>query len=228
MHIGLKIFIWGVLGLVVFGALLFGPAGTFDYWQAWVFLAAFVSTTIGPTIYLARNDPAALQRRMRSGPLAEGRTIQKFIVIGAFLGFFAMMVLSACDHRYGWSSVPAAVCVIGDVLVMTGLGIAMLVVIQNRYAASTVRVEAGPDIGLRRSLQNCPTPDVRRERGHDDRHTAGTGLLLGDVHPRPRHTGVGVPHPRRGKTTDARTQRVPRIPATGALPVGALRVVAVE
>lgn len=101
MHIGLKIFIWGVLGLVVFGALLFGPAGTFDYWQAWVFLAAFVSTTIGPTIYLARNDPAALQRRMRSGPLAEGRTIQKFIVIGAFLGFFAMMVLSACDHRYG-------------------------------------------------------------------------------------------------------------------------------
>lgn len=102
MHIGLKIFIWGVLGLVVFGALLFGPAGTFDYWQAWVFLAAFVSTTIGPTIYLARNDPAALQRRMRSGPLAEGRTIQKFIVIGAFLGFFAMMVLSACDHRYGW------------------------------------------------------------------------------------------------------------------------------
>lgn len=127
MHIGLKIFIWGVLGLVVFGALLFGPAGTFDYWQAWVFLAAFVSTTIGPTIYLARNDPAALQRRMRSGPLAEGRTIQKFIVIGAFLGFFAMMVLSACDHRYGWSSVPAAVCVIGDVLVMTGLGIAMLV-----------------------------------------------------------------------------------------------------
>lgn len=45
MHIGLKIFIWGVLGLVVFGALLFGPAGTFDYWQAWVFLAAFVSTT---------------------------------------------------------------------------------------------------------------------------------------------------------------------------------------
>lgn len=116
MHIGLKIFIWGVLGLVVFGALLFGPAGTFDYWQAWVFLAAFVSTTIGPTIYLARNDPAALQRRMRSGPLAEGRTIQKFIVIGAFLGFFAMMVLSACDHRYGWSSVPAAVCVIAGVM----------------------------------------------------------------------------------------------------------------
>ncbi|SOJ54284.1 hypothetical protein MSIMFB_01783 [Mycobacterium simulans] len=143
MKIGFKTLIWTVCGLVVFGAVLFWPAGTFNYWQAWVFLAVFVVATIAPSLYLARTDPAALQRRMRSGPFAEGRTVQKFIIIGAFLGFFAMMVVSAFDRRFGWSSVPAAVCVIGDVLVVTGLGIAMLVVIQNSYAASTVRVEAG-------------------------------------------------------------------------------------
>lgn len=137
MHIGLKIFIWGVLGLVVFGALLFGPAGTFDYWQAWVFLAAFVSTTIGPTIYLARNDPAALQRRMRSGPLAEGRTIQKFIVIGAFLGFFAMMVLSACDHRYGWSVRVEA----GQILASDGL---YKIVRHPMYAGNVVMMTGIP------------------------------------------------------------------------------------
>ncbi|SON61264.1 hypothetical protein MSIMFI_02769 [Mycobacterium simulans] len=143
MKIGFKTLIWTVCGLVVFGAVLFWPAGTFNYWQAWVFLAVFVVATIAPSLYLARTDPAALQRRMRSGPFAEGRTVQKFIIIAAFLGFFAMMVVSAFDRRFGWSSVPAAVCVIGDVLVVTGLGIAMLVVIQNSYAASTVRVEAG-------------------------------------------------------------------------------------
>jgi len=42
----------------------------------------------------------------------------------------------------GWSSVPAWLSVIGDVLVAVGLGIAMLVVIQNSYAASAVTVEA--------------------------------------------------------------------------------------
>ena len=28
-----------IIGFVIVGALLFGPAGTFDYWQAWAFLA---------------------------------------------------------------------------------------------------------------------------------------------------------------------------------------------
>jgi protein-S-isoprenylcysteine O-methyltransferase Ste14 len=54
-----------------------------------------------------------------------------------------MFVLSALDHRFGWSAVPAAVAVLGDVLVAIGLGVAMLVVVQNGYAAANVTVEAG-------------------------------------------------------------------------------------
>ena len=131
------------IGLVVVGLILFVPAGTLDYWQAWVFITVFTIATIVPSLYLGRTNPAALQRRMHGGPLAEARTVQKFIIIGAFLGLFAMMALSAYDHRVGWSPVPAAVCIIGDVLVVGGLTIGMLVVIQNSYAAATVRVEAG-------------------------------------------------------------------------------------
>ncbi|HEY1441812.1 MAG TPA: isoprenylcysteine carboxylmethyltransferase family protein [Mycobacterium sp.] len=132
-----------IIGLVVLGLILFVPAGTLDYWQAWVFIAVFTIATIVPSLYLGRTNPAALQRRMHGGPLAEARTVQKFIIIGAFLGLFAMMALSAYDHRVGWSPVPAAVCIIGDVLVVGGLTIGMLVVIQNSYAAATVKVEAG-------------------------------------------------------------------------------------
>ncbi|MDT5219224.1 MAG: hypothetical protein QOF15_1329 [Mycobacterium sp.] len=131
-----------VCGLAVLGFVLFYPAGTVHYWQAWVFIAAFTAATIVPTIYLGRTDPAALQRRMRAGPRAETRTVQKFIIVGAFATLFAMMVLSALDHRFGWSSVPPVVALIGDVLVMVGIGIAMLVVVQNSYAAATVTVEA--------------------------------------------------------------------------------------
>jgi protein-S-isoprenylcysteine O-methyltransferase Ste14 len=131
-----------VCGLAVLGFVLFYPAGTFHYWQAWVFIAAFMAATTVPTIYLGRTDPAALQRRMRAGPRAETRTVQKFIIVGAFAALFAMMVLSALDHRFGWSSVPPVVALIGDVLVVVGIGIAMLVVVQNSYAAATVTVEA--------------------------------------------------------------------------------------
>jgi protein-S-isoprenylcysteine O-methyltransferase Ste14 len=131
-----------IFGLGLLGFILFYPAGTFHYWQAWVFIAAFTAATIVPTIYLGRTNPAALRRRMRAGPRAESRTVQKLIIIGAFVTLFAMMVLSVLDHRFGWSSVPPVVAFIGDALVVVGLGIAMLVVVQNSYAAATVTVEA--------------------------------------------------------------------------------------
>ena len=46
-----------------FGVLLFVPAGTVNYWQAWVFIAVFIAATMLPSIYLAVNDPEALRRR---------------------------------------------------------------------------------------------------------------------------------------------------------------------
>ncbi|WP_134429861.1 methyltransferase family protein [Mycobacterium ulcerans] len=131
-----------IVGLVAFGLIVFIPAGTFDYWQAWVFMAVFAVATLVPSIYLGRTNPAALQRRIHAGPRAESRGIQKVIITATFVALFAMVALSALDHRFGWSSVPTAVCLIGDLLIATGLGIAMLVVIQNGYAAATITVES--------------------------------------------------------------------------------------
>jgi protein-S-isoprenylcysteine O-methyltransferase Ste14 len=143
MKTGIRVTASSVFGLATFALILFLPAGTLDYWQAWVFIAVFTGATIVPTIYLARTNPAALQRRMRAGPRAETRTAQKFIATGAFLGLLGMMAFSAFDHRMGWSTVPVWVCLLGDVLVAIGLTIAMLVVIQNGYAAANVTVETG-------------------------------------------------------------------------------------
>lgn len=138
-----------IWGLAVLGSLLFLPAGTLNYWQAWVFIGVFTAATLIPSSYLARTNPAALRRRISGGPLAEGRAIQKIVIIGAFLDLFAMVVFSVFDHRMGWSSVPAWGCLLGDVLIAAGIGIAMLVILQNNYAAATVRVEAGQSVASR-------------------------------------------------------------------------------
>ncbi|MFZ1161925.1 MAG: methyltransferase [Mycobacterium sp.] len=131
------------LGLAAFAAMLFLPAGTFHYWQAWAFLAVFALSTWIPSVYLMRTNPAALERRMHVGPSAETRPLQRILMAVIFICFPAMFVVSALDHRFGWSPVPASVSVIGDVLVATGLGLAMVVIIQNSYAAANVTVEAG-------------------------------------------------------------------------------------
>lgn len=136
----------GVIGTALFIVMLFLPAGTFRYWQGWAFLVVFAIATWLPSLYLMRTNPAALQRRMRAGPFSETRTVQKIIASIAFTSLAAMVVVSALDHRFGWSSVPVAVCVLGDVLVAIGLVASMLVIIQNSYAAATVTVEAGQQV----------------------------------------------------------------------------------
>jgi protein-S-isoprenylcysteine O-methyltransferase Ste14 len=131
-----------IVGLLAFGLMLFLPAGTFHYWQAWVFLAVFALSTWIPSLYLMRTNPAALERRMHAGPLKETRVVQKIISAIAFSSLVALIVFSVFDHRFGWSTVPAPISVIGDVLVALGLGVAMLVVIQNGYAAANITVES--------------------------------------------------------------------------------------
>ena len=146
MKIALQTVASGLFGLAFFAALLFWPAGTLDYWQAWVFIAVFLVSTLLPSIYLAVRDPAALQRRMKAGPTAETRLVQKLIITGTVLAVVAVLVLSALDHRFGWAPVATPVVVIGNVLVAVGLVLAQLVVIQNSYAAATITVEAGQKV----------------------------------------------------------------------------------
>jgi protein-S-isoprenylcysteine O-methyltransferase Ste14 len=146
MKIALQTIASTLIGLAVFGLLVFWPAGTFDYWQGWAFIAVFAAATTIPSLYLAATDPAALRRRMQAGPAAETRPLQKLIISFAFVSLGATIVVSALDFRFGWSSVPAAISVIGDVLVALGLGIAMLVVIQNSYASANITVESGQEL----------------------------------------------------------------------------------
>jgi len=137
----LRVALSSLASLVVFMLLLFAPAGTLNYWQGWAFLGVFAVVSLVPTIFLGRLDPATVERRMNAGPAAETRPVQKAVVVGIILCFTGILVVSGFDHRLGWSTVPAAISVLGDVMVAVGLGMAMLVVFQNRYAAANIVVE---------------------------------------------------------------------------------------
>jgi protein-S-isoprenylcysteine O-methyltransferase Ste14 len=127
-----------ILALVM-GAILFVGAGTFDYWQAWIFLAAYFGASLAMTFYLLKYDPALAARRMSGGPFAEKEPAQKIIMSLTSLGFIALLVLPAVDRRFGWSHLSSFTVLMGDVLVMLGyLGI-FFVFRENSFAAATIQ-----------------------------------------------------------------------------------------
>lgn len=127
-----------LISIVLLGLLVFLPAGTISYWQGWTFILVFTVSTMIIGLYLTLKDPALLARRMKAGPLAETRHVQKILISFALLGFIALPIFAAFDHRFGWSSVPVWLALIGNFLVALGLMMDLRVFQENSFAASTV------------------------------------------------------------------------------------------
>lgn len=142
MKTALQVTSTSVFGLALMALTVFWPAGTIHYWQAWVFLGMFVALSLIFTAYAGIRSPEVLRRRMNAGPTHESRPVQKIVSAGVVLAFFALLVVSALDRRFGWSDVPTALVFVGDVIAAVGLGIGILVVVQNSYAAANITVEA--------------------------------------------------------------------------------------
>jgi protein-S-isoprenylcysteine O-methyltransferase Ste14 len=133
-----------LIGLaVVMSLLLFGCAGTLSYWHAWVYLFLFFGLSAAITVDLMQHDPALLERRMKGGPTAEQRPLQRLIMLGASLGFIALLVIPALDFRFKWSAVPWPVVVAGDLLFAFGFGFIGRVYRENTYTSATIQVTQG-------------------------------------------------------------------------------------
>ena len=131
-----------VLALIM-GLLLFIAAGTVRYWQAWIYLLLFFGLSAVITLDLMRHDPALLERRMKGGPTAERRPLQRFIMLGVSLGFIGLLVVPALDFRFKWSAVPLAGVVIGDALFALGFGFIARVYRENTFTSATIEVADG-------------------------------------------------------------------------------------
>jgi protein-S-isoprenylcysteine O-methyltransferase Ste14 len=127
----------------VMATLLFVSAGTLHYWQAWAYLAVFFGASVFHTLYLMQHDPALLQRRLKGGPTAEKERAQQIIMLGTSMGFIALLVVPALDHRFGWSLVPLPVVLAGNALIAAGYYVIFLVFRENTFTSATI--EVAPD-----------------------------------------------------------------------------------
>jgi protein-S-isoprenylcysteine O-methyltransferase Ste14 len=133
----------GVLRMIAaLAALLFLPAWTLHYWQAWTFLAVFSVAVLAITLYLVKKDPKLLERRLKAGPRAEKERTQRIIQLVATIAFVTVVVFPPIDHRFAWSTVPAYVSIAGDLLVFLGLLIVFFVFKENTFTSAVIEVDA--------------------------------------------------------------------------------------
>jgi len=123
---------------ILWGVVFFLPAGTFDFWEAWVVLAILFIPFIIASIYWFKTDTGVVKRRAKRN---EKDTGQKSIVKLLYLFFFLAFLIPGFDKRFDWSMVPVYLVIIADVLLLLGSGICFYVVAKNRFAGRTIEVE---------------------------------------------------------------------------------------
>jgi protein-S-isoprenylcysteine O-methyltransferase Ste14 len=132
-----KIIFMFPLAFAVIAGILFIPAGSFAYWQGWVFCAVILSLAFFVTIYFLDKSPEFLERRMM---FKEKEMRQKKIIkIGDFI-FLLMFLIPGLDYRFHWSAVPVWLVLASDVMIILSYYLVFLTFKENPFAARTVEV----------------------------------------------------------------------------------------
>jgi protein-S-isoprenylcysteine O-methyltransferase Ste14 len=139
-HLARKTTLGFVKLIVGLGTLLFVPAWTLNFWQAWLYLFVFTVSAALITAYLWVKDPKLLESRVKAGPGAEKESRQKFIQTLAALAFAGLLILPALDHRFSWSEVPFFGVMAGDLLVASGFYTIFNVLKENTFASATIEM----------------------------------------------------------------------------------------
>jgi protein-S-isoprenylcysteine O-methyltransferase Ste14 len=132
--------------LAILAVMLFVPAWTLDYWQAWVLLGVFWISSAAITLYLMNHDPGLLERRMKAGAGAEKEKSQKVIQVLASAAVVAVFLAPAVDHRYARAGAPPWAALAGDALVALGFVIVFYVFRENTFTSGIIEVDAGQKV----------------------------------------------------------------------------------
>jgi hypothetical protein len=158
-----------VANSVLLGFAQFLAAGTFNYWQAWIFLGVVTVSSVLLTLSMAKN-PTLLESRTKCGPTAEKRTIQKIIVLCAAIPGIATFIVPALDRRFGWSNVPWWLSIAGDVLIVVGMWMVFRVFKENSFGSATVEIAKDQAVITTARTPSCGTRCMRARQCTSPEH----------------------------------------------------------
>lgn len=156
-----KAYVVPITIMIVMGLVLFLPAGSFKFWEAWIWWTIISSMTLLITAYFLKKDPGLLSRRMKVKETEPQPGILRILSLLSMLTY----LVPGFDYRYHWSTAPVWIIIAANVLVFGGYIIIFLVFKENSYASTVIQVDKEQQV-----IKTGPYAIVR--------HPMYTGLLL--------------------------------------------------
>ena len=126
-----------VLGIVLVGALIFIPAGSFDYWNGILFMGIlFIPMFIAGIVMMIKN-PELLKRRLNAKETEKG---QKEVILFSGIMFLTGFIIAGLNYRLGWIELPSIVSVIAAVIFLIAYILYAEVLRENTYLSRTIEV----------------------------------------------------------------------------------------
>ena len=154
-----KAYIMPTIMMIVLGLVLFLPAGSFRYWQAWIYWTIFLIPSLFITVYFFKRNPEFLASRWQA---KDQETVRKIPVF--FKLFYLAYIIPGFDFRFHWSNVPVWVVVGANLIFFLGYVLIIRVFKENSYASGNIKVEEDQQV-----IATGPYAKIR--------HPMYTGLL---------------------------------------------------
>ena len=125
-------------GLLLVGALIFLPAGTWDYWQGWLLLAVLFIPMFGAGLVMLAKSPELLRKRLNA---KEEENEQKTVIVLSGLMFLAAFLAAGLSRRFGWFLLPAWVSWAAAAVFLIAYALYAEVLRENAYLSRTIEVQ---------------------------------------------------------------------------------------
>ena len=125
-------------GLLVVGLLLFLPAGTFLFWQAWLLIGILFVPMFVAGLIMMRSSPELLRKRLNA---KEKETEQKGVIVLSGMMFFAAFVLAGLNFRFRWIVLPAWVSWASAAVFLAAYALYAEVLRENVWLSRTIEVQ---------------------------------------------------------------------------------------
>ena len=130
-------------GLLLVGLLLFLPAGTFYFWQAWLFIGILFGPMFIAGIVLMIRQPELLRKRLDA---KEKQGEQKWVVALSGLMFIAVFVVAGLSRRFGWYILPDGVVYVATIIFLAAYALYAEVMRENVWLSRTVEVQENQQV----------------------------------------------------------------------------------